>query len=529
MLQARGIERRVVTFRNITITFIRHAAASGALGTATARAGYVACTGQAGSVQIVGGRHAVGRRPCIREATHRVVLGTSPVVDVFARAVELFTCLERICTTVDVAHRLTKSGLLLLRRQLHQRRALQHLRCTASCRRHDAIRARRAGADARRASTARARIHRLMRGEQRGQRRRVIRHATARVALTSVVVRHGAAQRARRAVVVDGLEAARKTDGLGLRLLDILRGQADLCVRRALVVEADDLETVLGVADRLDVLLEPLVGEERLRRRGAARGARAGKSTRALCDVGEELRDLKRVALLLQKLVVDGGVLRLTGLLRDGARADLCLTLRQVRTEQAGAQRGIGTSRRVAHVELALADAEVRIRGAKTLRVGSVADIEILVRSTETLSVDLLAETLVGRAEAHALRIGLVADVGEIGRTGLQRGTIGLRCAKADALLLLCGAERLVVVRAVEARGDVRRGKVLLSGQHALRNARAIAAVGTREDRVRSERIALLSLLLVGQRERAVDHRLRIRRHVLADVQRTGIDRLRAR
>ena len=113
--------------------------------------------------------------------------------------------------------------------------------------------------------------------------------------------------------VVHGLVATRETHGLRVMLLDLLRQQTDLGAVVALVVVAVDRLAVVRLADRLDVLFQPFVGQEAARlRRGRGR---TGERARALGDIREELRRLERIRLLLQELVVEGGVLRLLRLL----------------------------------------------------------------------------------------------------------------------------------------------------------------------------------------------------------------------
>ena len=126
-------------------------------------------------------------------------------------------------------------------------------------------------------------------------------------------------------VVIDSLVAARKANGIRMMLLDILRNEADLLrTLVALVAEFDDLLTVVGPADVFDVFLKPLVRKER---RGLRSGrGRAGQCARALGNVGQELRRLERIRLLLEELVVERRLPRLLRLLLQRAGANLCLS-----------------------------------------------------------------------------------------------------------------------------------------------------------------------------------------------------------
>ena len=135
--------------------------------------------------------------------------------------------------------------------------------------------------------------------------------------------------------VVDRLVATRETHGLRVMLLDLLRQQTDLGAVVALVVVAVDRLAVVRLADRLDVLFQPFVGEEAARlRRGRGR---TGKRARSFGDIREELRRLERIRLLLQELVVEGGVLRLLRLLLRLASGELRLRALQRRPLRARA------------------------------------------------------------------------------------------------------------------------------------------------------------------------------------------------
>jgi hypothetical protein len=124
-------------------------------------------------------------------------------------------------------------------------------------------------------------------------------------------------------VIVNRFEPGFFADGFGMMLFDVLGEQADLFLRRTFITEFDDVFPVEGFANGFDVLFQPLVGKEwrGLRRGGGRSRQRAG----ALRDVGEELRDLERVALLLEELVIKRGLSRLGGLLLRCAGAELRL------------------------------------------------------------------------------------------------------------------------------------------------------------------------------------------------------------
>ena len=118
-----------------------------------------------------------------------------------------------------------------------------------------------------------------------------------------------------RLVVVDGLVAASKAHSVRVMLLDLLGDQADLGARVALVVVAVDRLAIEGLTNRLDVLLQTLIGEEAPRLRGRRRAARSRAGAKG--DVGRQLKLLVRQRLLLKELVVQGGVFSLLGGLLD--------------------------------------------------------------------------------------------------------------------------------------------------------------------------------------------------------------------
>src|ERR1043166_8952121 len=100
-------------------------------------------------------------------------------------------------------------------------------------------------------------------------------------------------------VVVHRTIAASKPHGVRMPALNLLGAQAHARGRIALVAEGDDILAVEGLADRTDILLQALVGEQAARLRGG--GGRARKRSRSLGDVGQELRRLERVGLLLEE------------------------------------------------------------------------------------------------------------------------------------------------------------------------------------------------------------------------------------
>ena len=345
--------------------------------------------------------------------------------------------------------------------------------------------------------------------------------------------------------VVDGLVAPGEADSLGVLLLDLLRHQADLGAGVALVVVAVDRLAVVRLADVLDVLLQPPVGEEAAGLRGG--GRRAGERAGAFGDVREELRRLERIRLLLQELVVEGGVLRLLRLLLRLASGELRLRTLQRRPLSPLAKRRKLLRRVGPHVVDALAKVGVGRRRPRTLPVLLLAQRRELGGVGGSLTIELPAQPLQGGPEPHALRIGLVADVGELGgrvgplTVGLianalellprarQRRPVGCCRVVVEALLLLGRAERLTVPLVQDAGVNLGVGEVLLLVQVRRRDAGAVAAERTRRDGVAELARLRLLVLLVENALGALQHGAEVGAEVLLRVQAVGVDGLSRR
>ena len=105
-------------------------------------------------------------------------------------------------------------------------------------------------------------------------------------------------------------------------LLDVLGHEADLRRVITLVVVLVDRLAIERLADRRNILLEAAIREQTARLVG--RCGRSGQCASAFRDAGKELRNLERIGLLLEELVVER---RETGLLR----CLLCLTSGKLR------------------------------------------------------------------------------------------------------------------------------------------------------------------------------------------------------
>ena len=127
-----------------------------------------------------------------------------------------------------------------------------------------------------------------------------------------------------------------QTDRFGLLFLNVLRHQTDLSAVVAVVFEAVDGQTVVGLTDLLSVVLQAFVGEERGRL--GRRGGRTRQRASAHRDVREELSRLEGVALLLQELLVFGSEVSLFCLLADSASRQKSLTALNARLLSASAK-----------------------------------------------------------------------------------------------------------------------------------------------------------------------------------------------
>jgi hypothetical protein len=201
-------------------------------------------------------------------------------------------------------------------------------------------------------------------------------------------------------LVVDRLVATGEADSLGVFLLDLLRQQADLIGLVALVAVAVDRLPVVGLTDGADVFLQPLIGKDGAGGRLGVALSRQG--TGALRDVGEDLRGLERVGLLLLELIVEGGVLRLLGLLLHAARLELRLRALQGRRLRARRQASLSASLGLALSELLVANP------------GQSAGGLLQSRPVSLVSGQVHALLLLGRAEGgvEALAGDVRVDVG---------------------------------------------------------------------------------------------------------------------
>ena len=392
------------------------------------------------------------------------------------------------------------------------------------------------------ARTGKRRVHLLLRLQQRahiGARQARQRwHTTARefTAIRRVIGR---------LLVVNRAVSRRQTDRVGVLLLHVLRDQADLRARVALVAVGVDRLLVERLTDLLDVFLEPLVGEEaaRLRRgRGRAR-QRAG----ALRDVREELGRLERIGLLLQELVVESLILRLLGLLLLLTGGKLGLSPGHGCALRARAQFSQLLRRLRASAVDALTKASQRARTAEALSVLLLRQGRLLLGIVHALPEKLLPEAGLRRGEAHALpvkllakrglllgcgqalpvkllpgpealRVSLLADAQHLARRLLQGGAVRLLGAQVHALLLLRGRQRLPVALVQDAGVGLSVRQLLLLRKVRGRQPGPVPAEGPGLDRIAKLAGQGLLVLLIQDALSALQDRPDIGRHELADL-----------
>ena len=240
-------------------------------------------------------------------------------------------------------------------------------------------------------------------------------------------------------------------------LLDILRDQTNPRAGFALVLIPHDVLAIERLTNLLDIILQAAVGEERLRRGGRGIGGRTRQRPSAHGDVCQELRDLERVALLLQKLVVQRRVLSLLRLLLDSA----------------------GT-------KLRLSPLESRLLG-------------LSAQACHTLPVAL----------PHAVQVLASPSEG---------GTVSLRGCKLLRLLLLGCCKGLPVALVHQAGHSLAGGQFLLPREVGLGDTPSIATKGPRLNLVAQDLRLLLALLLAQVGHGGVHHAAQVGRHVLVDV-----------
>ena len=165
-----------------------------------------------------------------------------------------------------------------------------------------------------------------------------------------------------------------------MALLDVLGHETDLGLARApLVVEPVDRLAAVRGADLVDVLLEVAIGEERRALRGRALRRRARQRARAHGNVGQELRHLERIALLLQELIVERAVERLLRLLLERAAGQQRLIGREAAVEEAAAEVGELLRGARAHAEDAAAEALLQLARHGVVLEQLIADVANLL------------------------------------------------------------------------------------------------------------------------------------------------------
>ena len=214
----------------------------------------------------------------------------------------------------------------------------------------------------------------------------------------------------------------------------------------------------------------------------------------------------------------------LLGLLLDGAGADLRLTLRELVLQLLRAELAVGAGGPCGCAVDALRKVGIGGGGTRTLLEELVAALHLGGREALTLSVDLLSDAEVALRCGGALTELLLSDASDVLRAARERGTVGLRSAETDTLLLLGGTECLTVVCGVELRCGLSVGEVLLTLEIGVRNTRSIAAERVAHDLLVAQIRAPHRLILSKVGEGRLHDALVVGRHVLADVQVTRVD-----
>ena len=227
-------------------------------------------------------------------------------------------------------------------------------------------------------------------------------------------------------------------NGFGVLLLDLLGQKADLSAVFAIIAVAIDRLAIVGLTDGPDVLLQAFVGAEAAGG-GAGRG-RARKRARALRDVRQELGDLERIALLLQELIIHGGLASLLRLLLDLTGGKLRLSAGKARSLQPLPKGGKLLGRLSASVIDALTNVLEARRGRRALSKSLLRQRGLLLRRGGSLVENLTRALKLALGKAHALLVLLLAK----GRLLLGRRQGLTKLLLAEGRLLTSGGRPLV-------------------------------------------------------------------------------------
>ena len=246
-----------------------------------------------------------------------------------------------------------------------------------------------------------------------------------------------------------------------------------------------DCATFAGRNQTASVARVPAVGGATSRQKRARLRrvrSRSRQSACALGDIRHELRRLERVGLLLQELVVESRILRLLGLLLQGARTEL------------------------------------RLRPLKRRRLRARTEARQGLGRARTHAVNTLAERGQLRAGAGALGVSLLPNTGELPGRLLQGGAVGLLRRQVDALLLLRRRQGLSVAGVEQVGVDISVSQLLLLREVSGGYAATVATKSPRLDSTTKLTRHGLLVILIQERSLGADHRPQVGAHELADL-----------
>jgi hypothetical protein len=265
-------------------------------------------------------------------------------------------------------------------------------------------------------------------------------------------------------------------------LLNVLSHQADLRMLLTLETVRINVLPIVGFTNLANILFQPAI-----RPTSGLRGRRGLTRQRASShrNIRKELRLLEGEALLLEELVVHGGLTRLIRLLLDLTSAHLRLTSAKSRLLSLSAKAGI------------------RLTSARTHAIQSLP-------SSKAHVVQVLTRTTL-------LRVLLLTEGGKLVCRVLRCSTVGLSSTKVHALLLLKCVKRLTVVLLQKTRKSCLISHRLLTGKICLSNTTTVATKRARHNSLPAKSRPLLCRFLLLERLLCLNYILHVRRHVLFD------------
>jgi hypothetical protein len=282
---------------------------------------------------------------------------------------------------------------------------------------------------------------------------------------------------------------------------------------------------------------------------------RTGQSASAFSNVRQELRNLERIALLLQELVVKSSFLGLVSLLLLLASGHLSLGSRNLcslvlhakignihatslcntsglggitKNVLANASSGLRTLKALRELLIAktlnsltltnilciqiLANLTQLRTSAKVLLEARLAKLVNLSASAKSLTILLLTKSREASANAKLLAILLLAKSRSLLGCLLLGCTVGLCRSKTNTLLLLSCGKSLLIVCLIKTSDSLPHCKGLLLGKVSLRNTRTVATKSASLNGIAFHLPTLLGLLLLQESNGWVDYILLVLR-----------------